>query len=96
MGQLEEMIKKLIATGEIVKNDPSYVPPLGEDIEFQESYIDHCISDAGLVFCCNCQRFIDDEHHDIKHVFARSAREIREKSILERMAGNITESDSKW
>ena len=59
--------------------------------EFQDEYTDSMIKEAGLVWCCNCCQFIDDEHHNIAHVFARGLDEIREKTVLERLAGKTTE-----
>ena len=78
MSKMDDLAKEIINTPVDIKSD-----------EFQEAYLDQQIQAVGLVFCVSCQKFVDDEQHNIHHVFAYNAKEIREKSILERMAGNI-------
>jgi len=100
MGQLDDSIREMVKRAcEITATETVNFPKpvnLAEDPEFQDDYIDHCMESVGLVFCVTCQRMIDDEKHDIKHVFAHNAREIREKSVLERMAGNIIEEKDAY
>jgi hypothetical protein len=63
------------------------------DEELRDEWVSKLIKESGLVFCCTCQRFIDDEKHNIAHIFARNTKEIREKSIIERMLGKTEESN---
>ena len=58
MSKMDDMTKEIINTPDI-KSD-----------EFQEAYLDQQIQAVGLVYCCSCQRFVDDEQHNIYHVFA--------------------------
>ncbi|MFA5152106.1 MAG: hypothetical protein WC554_06090 [Clostridia bacterium] len=104
MGQLDDLVREMIKKGaEIAATDMDLAAKAADrfewkpgdnkltDPEFQDEYVDHCMESVGLVFCVTCQKMIDDEKHDIKHVFAHNSKEIREKSVLERMAGNIIE-----
>jgi hypothetical protein len=79
-----EVMEKRIETFEWKLGDNKLASP-----EFHDDYIDHCMKSVGLVWCVECGKFIDDEKHDIKHTFARNSKEIREKSILARMSGDI-------
>jgi hypothetical protein len=77
MSKMDDLAKEIINTPVDIKSH-----------EFQDVYLDHQIKSVGLVFCSSCQKFVDDEQH-IHHIFAYNAKEIREKSILERMTGRI-------
>jgi hypothetical protein len=90
--ELEKMVRNICGQKEAApapENGLVLHNPFGDD--FHEEYVDKMIKDYGLVWCCNCQRFIDTEAHNIDHVFARSSKEIREKTIIEKMAGKLTE-----
>ncbi len=57
--------------------------------DFFDEDTDRKMKEFGLVFCCTCQKFIDDENHNINHVFAHSIKEINEKSVIEKLDNKI-------
>jgi hypothetical protein len=91
MSDLDDMARKALGLPAPDKLPEKF--SLSED-SFQDEYLDKQIKENGMVFCANCQRFIDPEQHNIAHVFARTSKEIREKTILERLAGKTVEGES--
>ena len=76
MSKLEDLVRASLARPEA-------------ELTFEDTFLARQIEDNGLVFCCDCQKFIDNEAHNIDHVFARTLEEIRLKSVVEKLAGKV-------
>jgi hypothetical protein len=92
MSALEDMVRQMIK--ETTEDTSSKIDVLSES--FQDDWINRCMESAGLVYCVTEGKFIDDEKHNINHIFAHNAKEIREKSIMARMLGEVIERDKSW
>lgn len=85
---LEDLARKLRGNAEFLlepKKESGEI--LGK--EFNQVWVEAQMKRYGLVWCCTCGRFIDEENHNIDHVFARTYQELIEKSVIERLKGNL-------